>query len=170
MPRQRHIRKRGQGRGCRARGADEGAHQDNKQPVPESVIAAMDAALADERSAVSNYQVVLDRFGPVRPFVNIAGAEKRHIGALLNLYDSLDIPVPENVVEADPIFATADLRTLCRLSVDGEIENVRLYDEELLPAVSGYSNISAVMKRLRDASELRHKPAFERCVKRYADS
>ncbi|WP_417620849.1 ferritin-like domain-containing protein [Parasphingorhabdus sp.] len=136
--------------------------------VPESVVAAMDAALADERNAVLNYQTVLDRFGPVRPFVNIAEAEKRHINALLALYTAYNIPVPKNDTMVDPIFETADLQTLCELGVKGEIDNVRLYDEDLLPAVAGHSNIMTVMTRLRDASAQRHKPAFERCLARFA--
>lgn len=167
MRQRRQYRNRGQTNGCRADTtvrADDGS----VAPLPEGVVAAMDAALADERHAVLNYQTVLDRFGPVRPFVNIAEAEQRHINALLRLYTSYNIPVPADDMMVEPIFETADLQTLCELGVQGEIDNVRLYDEELLPAVAGHANIVDVMTRLRDASALRHKPAFERCAARYA--
>ena len=167
MRERRQYRNRGQGQGCRAN-APARTDDGSVLPVPEGVVAAMDAALADERNAVVNYQAVLDRFGPVRPFVNIAAAEQRHINALLNLYNSYNIPVPTDDTVVEPIFETADLQTLCDLGVQGEIDNVRLYDEELLPAVVGHADIVDVMTRLRDASALRHKPAFERCAARYA--
>lgn len=169
MRQRRQYRNRGQGKGCRAEApASAQMGEGPVAPLPEGVVAAMDAALADERNAVLNYRTVLDRFGPVHPFVNIVEAEQRHINALLKLYNSYNLPVPTDEAMVEPIFETADLQTLCELGVQGEIDNVRLYDEELLPAVAGHANIVAVMTRLRDASALRHKPAFERCAARYA--
>ncbi|WP_417592141.1 ferritin-like domain-containing protein [Parasphingorhabdus sp.] len=169
MRQRRQYRNRGMGNGCRV-DAPAQMGEGPVTPLPEGVVGAMDAALADERRAVLNYQTVLDRFGPVRPFINIAEAEQRHIDALLKLYNSYNIPVPTDDTVVEPIFETADLQTLCELGVQGEIDNVRLYDEELLPAVAGHANIVTVMTRLRDASAFRHKPAFERCAAHYADN
>ncbi|HCX11751.1 MAG TPA: DUF2202 domain-containing protein, partial [Hyphomonas sp.] len=45
-------------------------------PLPEPVIEALHLALADERHALATYTIVLDRFGDVRPFINIARAEQ----------------------------------------------------------------------------------------------
>ena len=39
-------------------------------------------ALDDERKAEASYAVVIDKFGPVRPFSNIIEAEQRHASAL----------------------------------------------------------------------------------------
>ncbi len=138
--------------------------------LPESVIRAMNVALADERNALATYRAVIKRFVPVRPFVNIAQSEERHIGALLGLYATYGVDDPGETATIDPAVESADVEAICELSVQGEVENVRLYDDELLPAVADYPDILAVMTNLRDASALRHKPAFKRCAERYAIS
>lgn len=138
--------------------------------LPEGVVGALAIALADERLAFATYSHIIESFGPVRPFINIAKAEQRHISALLNLYGAYAITPPADETKVDPAVETSDLRTLCEKGVEGEAENIRLYDEQLLPAVSGYPRIERVLKNLRDASALRHKPAFERCVSRLAQT
>jgi hypothetical protein len=40
-------------------------------------------ALDDEYKAEATYAAVITRFGPVRPFINIVEAERRHAGALI---------------------------------------------------------------------------------------
>jgi hypothetical protein len=39
-------------------------------------------ALDDERKAEATYEAIIERFGPVRPFINIVGAETRHSSAI----------------------------------------------------------------------------------------
>ncbi len=171
--RMRHRHRGGDGnRGARAGAGRRPDTEDSEQTaasttgLPEEIVSVLDTALADERLALATYWAITERFGPVRPFINIAKAEQRHIGALLNIYADHDIGLPEDETSLDPALENADLLDLCKLGVEGEIENVRLYDERLLPAVSAYPRIQSVLKNLRDASELRHKPAFERCVRR----
>jgi hypothetical protein len=135
-------------------------------PLPPIVLESLDLALADERLALATYDTVLRRFGDIRPFVNIAQAEQRHIEALLAVYARYGIPVPQAEPQVDPATLTLDITGLCRIGVMGEIENVRLYDEQLLPAVADYPDISSVLRALRDASAYNHLPAFERCVSR----
>tara|TARA_R110000772_G_scaffold52228_15_gene119814 strand:- start:668 stop:1114 length:447 start_codon:yes stop_codon:yes gene_type:complete len=142
------------------------SHQSPDVTLPKNIIATLDIALADERLALATYQYIIERFGPVRPFLNIAKAEQRHINALLNIYEAYGIALPDDETTIDPAIETADLRSLCKKGVEGEAENIRLYDEQLLPAVSAYPHIEGVLRNLRDASALRHKPAFERCVRR----
>ena len=135
-------------------------------PLPDSVIEAMNEALADERRALATYEVILDRFGDVRPFVNIARAEQWHIDMLLPLYERYGVTPPaDDTAVAESVY-TEDMLGLCQIGVQAEIDNVRLYDERLLPAVAAYPDISAVMQRLRDASQENHLPAFQRCVAR----
>ncbi|MEL6323162.1 MAG: DUF2202 domain-containing protein [Pseudomonadota bacterium] len=132
----------------------------------DQVVKALGVALADERHALATYNAVLVRFGDVRPFVNIADAEQRHIDALLRLYQRYDVPVPDDQTIIADETHTMDLASLCQSGMDGEIENFRLYDEELLPAVSDYPDITSVLRALRDASANNHLPAFRRCVVR----
>lgn len=135
-------------------------------PLPEPVIEALHLALADERHALATYTTVLDSFGDVRPFINIARAEQRHIDALLPLYQRYGVAVPGDDTEIDPRTDTLDLKGLCEIGVAAEIENVRLYDEDLLPRVQNYPDIARVLNPLRDASANNHLPAFQRCVAR----
>ena len=131
-----------------------------------SVVEALGLALADERDAKATYADILARFGPVRPFVNIVEAEGRHEAALLAIYARYGVPVPPDTAQAPPLADDMDIAGLCAIAVAAEIANVRLYDENLLPAVAGHADIHAVMQRLRDASRDRHLPAFQRCVAR----
>lgn len=138
-----------------------------KAPLPAIVISALDLALADERSAQATYQAILERFGEIRPFVNIVRAEQRHIDALLSVYARYHVPVPDDVVAVDPATHALDVASLCRIGAAAETENVRLYDDVLLPAVAAYPDISSVLRALRDASANNHLPAFKRCVSRH---
>lgn len=132
--------------------------------LPDAVCHALAAALADERKAWRNYTLILDRFPGARPFVNIVKAEARHIAALLRVYERHGLTPPPDETECDSLASNATLETLCRVAAEAEIENVRLFDEVLLPAVADYPDIAAVFGRLRDASEWRHLPAFQRCA------
>ncbi len=121
-------------------------------------------ALADERKAEATYAAVIKRFGPIRPFINIVSAERRHALAIENQMARLGFPIPindwqgrgeapESVVEA------------CRDAVDGEVENIALYDR-LIPQIDDAA-VRQVFQRLRDASRDNHLPAFRRCLRRH---
>lgn len=128
---------------------------------------AIEAALEDEHRAEAFYAAVMTKFGEVRPFSNIIRAEQTHaseLNALLQTYGleqqttnpHLGSPevaalVPETLAEA------------CKMGVDAEIANRDLYDKRLMPAVKDYADVQVVFAALRDASEYRHLPAFERC-------
>jgi hypothetical protein len=138
---------------------------ENEDSVPGSVQRVLALSLADERNAFAVYGAVLDRFGgDTRPFANIRLAEASHRDAVLELYDEYDLNVPPDTTLVDPIVQSATLGELCQVGVDAEIANIRLYDEEVLPAVVSYPDITTVMLALRNASADKHLPAFERCA------
>lgn len=97
------------------------------EPVSATVIAALNASLDDERKAVATYEAVLAKLGPVAPFNNIIEAERRHIEALLPLYEARDLDIP-----ADPWIgngtAADTLAENCAIGVAGEIDNIAMYD------------------------------------------
>ena len=127
------------------------------------------AALDDEYKAQSLYKAILAKHGDVRPFSNIISAEKHHADMLIDLLNTYGQAVPTNPYEdgtKPELQSPATLLEACEIGVVAEIENVALYDDKLLPAVSNYPDITDVMVRLRDASEERHLPAFQRCVSR----
>lgn len=136
---------------------------------PQGVAEAIHAALDDEYRAAAFYGAVIQKFGAVRPFVNIIEAERRHARRLESLLEAANAPIPPNSYasgekSAPPVPAT--LVEACRIGVESEIENAALYDEKLIPAAKGYPEVEAAMRDLRAASQDKHLPAFQRCAER----
>ena len=130
--------------------------------LSQSEVEALEMALDDEYKAWSTYQAVIDKFGDVRPFANIIGAEESHIAALKTLFERYGLDVPENEwVGNVPEFDTVN--DACHGGVDAEIENAALYDE--LFSMIEHEDILEGFHNLRDASLEQHLPAFERCAR-----
>lgn len=132
-------------------------------PLGDSEVAALREALEDEYKAIATYDQVIADFGPVRPFVNIREAERRHAAALIRLFRHFGVRVPPNAW-AGRVERYASLAEACRAGVDGEIANAALY--ERLIAAARHDELRVVFQRLRNASRLRHLPAFRRCLAR----
>jgi rubrerythrin len=127
----------------------------------EQTLEALTLALDDEYRARATYRKVIERFGPVRPFVNIVEAENRHIAALLRQFQRLHAAPPADTWEAR-VTASDTLEEACAAGADAEIENQALY-ARLLDRVTDVE-ARAVMLRLQAASRERHLPAFRRCL------
>lgn len=124
---------------------------------------ALAEALDDEYKSHETYQQVIRDFGPVRPFINIVEAEARHISALLALFAKYAVAPPANRWAGQaPSFADVD--QACLAGVQGEIDNVAIYDR-LLRATQR-PDLLDVFHALRSASQDRHLPAFQRCARR----
>lgn len=139
------------------------------QTLTPDVQTALAAALQDERHAQAFYAAVITKFGDVRPFSNIANAERQHEAMVIDLYKAYRLEVPENGYTTGALMAPEAPDTLaaaCKIGVEAEILNRDLYDAQLLPAVASYPDITRVMQGLRDASEDKHLPAFQRCASR----
>lgn len=126
------------------------------------VQSALDEAINDEYKALSTYEAVIAKFGSVRPFSMIKGAEEQHIASLKAIYDKYGLEVPENTWPSKVTVPTT-LQEACQVGVDAEIANAALYEDELLPVVGEYEDIVAVFTNLMNASEQKHLPAFDRC-------
>lgn len=132
----------------------------------QPTIDALSQALEDEYRARATYRKVIERFGPVAPFVNIVEAENRHVGALLAQFDRLGVPAPADTW-AGRVQAPTTLAQACSAGVQAEIENEALY-ARLIEQVADL-RARTVMQRLQEASRLRHLPAFRRCLSRYSN-
>jgi rubrerythrin len=128
-------------------------------------VAALHEALDDEYKAWATYDQVLKDFGRIRPFCNIIESEARHIAALTRLFARYDVPLPPNPYPGK-VPRYDSLKEACEAGVRGELENEQLYHRLL--AATRRADIRDVFKRLRDASQLRHFPAFRRCALRRA--
>jgi hypothetical protein len=139
--------------------------QDLDYPIgelPVEVIEALDLAINDEYKARATYEVVINKFGSIKPFIMIIRSEEQHISSLKAIYDKYGVSIPMdpwtgNISPPDTIQAS------CALGVQAEIENAALYREELIPIVTGYEDITAVFNQLMSASENNHLVAFQRC-------
>jgi len=130
--------------------------------LPDNVKKALDEAINDEYKALTTYEAIITKFGSVRPFSMIKGAEEQHIASLKALYDKYGLQVPINVW-INKISVPSTLQESCQAGVDAEIANAALYKDSLLPTASSYEDIVQVFTNLMNASEQKHLKAFERC-------
>ena len=120
-------------------------------------------ALHDEGKAEATYAAVMEKFGPIRPFSNIIGAEQRHSAAIERQMLRLGFPVPENDWEGK-VSPPATLAAACEGAIEAEIENIALYDR-LIPLIEDAA-VAEVFRSLQSASRDNHLPAFRRCLER----
>ena len=130
--------------------------------LSEDVIEAMTSGIMDEYNAYNIYQQVIDQFGAVRPFVNIQRAEAQHISAWEMLFTRYNIEIPDTPAIGEPLIFDS-ISDACSLAADAEIANFGLYDD-MLETLADYPDMVQVVTNLRDASELNHLVAFERCA------
>lgn len=124
-----------------------------------SELTALEKALQDEINAESFYQKVIEKFGTVRPFSMIVSSERQHISELENIYETYGIDVPALI--AKDIALPASIDEACKISVQAEVDNIKLYDE--LKTQVTKTSVKEVFDNLAYASENMHLPAFERC-------
>lgn len=119
-------------------------------------------ALQDEYLAQARYNNIIGTFGNVRTFVQIREAEKRHITALLPLFERYQVLLPNDISQS---FVTTpeNLKGAYAAGVQGEIENISMYDRFL--SLNIPNDVRMVFSQLRNAS-LNHLAAFERGLNR----
>lgn len=120
-------------------------------------------ALDDERKAEATYAAVIERFGAVRPFVNIVDAETRHSIAIERQLSRLGLAIPANIWHGRGA-APGTLVDACEAAIAAEIDNIALYDR-LLPGIQDPTT-RRVLENLQAASRDNHLPAFRRCLSR----
>ena len=157
----------GQGLGKKSLGLDEveDHHEIDVMSLPfedlsEGEIEALGKAIDDEFKARATYEKVIADFGEIKPFSNIINAEVNHINELKVLYDKYSLDVPEDKWTGN-IDSFETFEDACAVGVEAEILNADLYDELFLSVDN--EDITQVFTTLRDASRLKHLPAFERC-------
>jgi hypothetical protein len=130
--------------------------------LSDEALSALTEALVDEYKAYTTYSLVVDVYGQVQPFDNIAKAEEQHIASIQGLFQKYGKDVFDNPW-AGRIAVPQSIKQACKIGVESETYNYRLYESRWLPAVSGYEDIDMVFKNLMNASKSNHLPAFESC-------
>ena len=120
-------------------------------------------ALNDEYKARAFYRLVIDKFGPERPFVNIVNAEQTHARALEELCARHGIPLPPDRWQVK-LRPPSSFLEACRTGVVWELENIAMYDRFMRE--TKVPGVRALFQRLQARSREGHLPAFERCVAR----
>jgi hypothetical protein len=133
--------------------------------LTEMEIRAPEEALDDEYRAWATYDQVIRDLGQVLPFTRIREAEGRHIEALHKLFARYGLPAPKNLW-LGRASRYPSLPEACAAGVAAEIANGAIYDRLL--AATEREDILRVFRNLRDASQQRHLPAFQRCANRPA--
>lgn len=129
-------------------------------PLTEGARKAVERALADERRSEATYVALDAKLGAASPFTRIVHGERRHAMALEALLSAHGLPLPGSEPVSTP--AVADRREACKVGITSERTNIALYDELLAGTLP--PDVRCVFEHLRDASRLRHQPAFERCA------
>lgn len=130
-----------------------------KAEVQDALLQALDL----EYRAEARAEAAIAAFGPVRPFVAIAEAERRHVDELVRLFERHGLALPPNNWRGrlDP---PLDLAGACARAAQDETETLAAYDRLL--AVVEDQEIAAIFRALRDETQCKHLPAAEDCAGR----
>ena len=121
-------------------------------------------AIQDEYLAKAEYELIMGEYGTIRPFSNIARAEEQHISYLLELFESLDLKVPEDTA-GEHVVLPADLKSAFVTGVQAEIDNIAMYESFLSRELP--DDVREVFESLMNASK-NHLRAFRNNLRRYS--
>jgi len=130
------------------------------QPDAQTQKAMIDA-INDEYQARAFYTAVIEKFGNIRPFSNIVQAEDRHVQLWNTLFTQYGLEIPEDNF-ANNMEVPDTLVEACQMGVEAEIANVKMYDKFL--SFVQEPDLKAAFTQLRQVSQNKHLPAFERCI------
>jgi hypothetical protein len=132
----------------------------SKESLDEKTQQAMIDSINDEYHARAFYNAVIEKFGEVKPFTNIVKSENNHVNLWVNIFGRYNLPIPSDSF-ANNIKAPETLEEACKMAVEAEIANVKMYDNFL--TFVEQPDLKIAFSRLREISQERHLPAFQRC-------
>lgn len=120
-------------------------------------------SLEDEKMALAEYEMIMDKFNISNPFANIIESEKTHKALLLDLYKKYNFEVPD-FDGSDHLVIPESLETTFSVGVEAEIKNIAMYEKFLTYDLN--DDVRAVFIELRDGS-INHLAAFKRQADKY---
>lgn len=123
----------------------------------------MQYAIQDEYLAHREYELIIEKFGNIKPFINIIKAESQHIKMLSVIYENRGLTLPEDTT-AKIVSAPMSLHDALQAGVQAEIDNIAMYQAFLdKPVLSKPENseVKTLFKNLMNASK-KHLSAFQR--------
>lgn len=136
--------------------ASTAAKEDNNLTKEKMLIYAMQ----DEYLAKKEYEIIMDKYGKIKPFSNIIEAEKKHVSQLTVLFNIYNIAIPEDNSKAYVVLPQT-LNEAYKTGVTAEIDNIAMYDRFLKEDLP--QDIKDTFTSLRDASK-NHLAAFQNKV------
>ena len=121
-------------------------------------------AIEDEYLAKAEYELIMDKYGRIRPFSNIVRAEEQHIRYLVELFNTYGYAIPADTAK-DHVVLPQNLKSASETGVGAEIDNIAMYEvflERELPA-----DVRDVFEQLKGASE-NHLRAFRNNLRKYS--
>lgn len=121
-------------------------------------------AIEDEYLAKAEYELIMDRYGRIRPFSNIVRAEEQHIQYLVELFNTYGYGIPADTAK-DHVVLPQNLKSAFETGVGAEIDNIAMYEaflERELP-----DDVRDVFEQLKQASE-NHLRAFKNNLRKYS--
>jgi hypothetical protein len=118
---------------------------------------ALTYSIEDELLARAEYEEIMEKYGEIRPFVNIIEAEKKHIEYLEPLLEKYGVEYP--VIPDNSVILPDSLEESYRIGVEAEIANIAMYEKLLKNELP--EDIRDIFIKLKNASK-NHLKAFER--------
>ena len=128
-------------------------------PLSDAEIEGLLEAIEEEYNAMHTYLAVVEQYGEIAPFVQIARSEESHLNALLRQADKYGVVVPE--MTPPPARELDRLEDACALGAAAEIADADLYDA--IMAYTTHEDLLQVYTRLQRASLESHLPQFQTC-------
>ena len=147
----------GYGRGAGMRGPGVGVPVATG-PLSDQTKQFLTEAIQDEYQARALYQAIVDKFGQVLPFTNIARSENTHVAALVRLFNNHGLSVPEDTF-AGKVEAPATLADAFKVAIQFEKDDAAMYTRFLETVKE--QDVVQVFTHLENASTNMHLKALE---------
>ena len=120
-------------------------------------------ALQDEYLARAEYELIVEKYGGIRPFTNIITAEERHIDWVTELFQEYGFKLPTDTAN-EYVVMPEDIKAALETGVQAEIENIAMYKTFLQQKLP--EDVRKVFELLQQGSE-NHLRAFRNNLNRY---
>ena len=87
-------------------------------------------AIQDEYLARAEYELIMKKYGSIRPFSNIIRAEQSHISWVSAMLEKYGFPVPKDTSQ-NHVVMPSSMKAALETGVQSEINNIAMYEKFL---------------------------------------
>ncbi len=120
-------------------------------------------AIQDEYLARAEYELIMKKYGVIRPFSNIIRAEQSHISWVSAMLEKYGFSVPKDTSQ-DHVATPSSMKVALETGVQAEIDNIAMY-EKFLTQSDLPIDIRDLFQRLQRGSR-NHLRAFQNNLRR----